>query len=350
MPCGEYFTSYEERQSVLRWRIEKVASVLFLVPLLLPFFWDQPGHLNTLMFIYVSIVAVLGLNIMIGYTGQLVIAQGALMAIGAYATANLLMNGVPILPAILVGGVITGFIGLVFGLPSWRLKGFYIAISTLALQFIVEWWIDNPELAWVHGGANIILPRENSLLVGLITIGSQESIYYLTLGAVFLFAMLSINLSRTAIGRNLRAVKENDLAASVLGVPVFRFKLVGFGLGSFYVGIAGGLWAVYVGFISSEHFELSVTLDQYVMLLFGGIGRVWGAILGSGAVGFLNDVLRELVGLIDQFLPFLGGAVFPLRSIIYGFIIILVLIVEPKGMVSALGHLKEYLRNWPYSY
>lgn len=350
MPCGEYFTDDTERLGLVKWRIQRIALVLLLVPLLVPILVPSSGMLSTIIFLYISVVAVAGLNIMIGYTGLLVLAQGALMAIGAYTAANLMLSGVSIVPSLLVAGAVTGLIGLIIGLPSFRMKGIYIGIATLALQYIVEWWIDNPELAWVHGGAQLIMPREMYLFMGFLPIDSMTRLYYLTLVAMLLFVLMSFNISRTSVGRSLRAVRDNDIVADVLGIPTYRYKLISFSLGSFYVGIAGGLWSIYVGFISTEHFGLQVTLDHYVMLLFGGLGRVWGVIIGAATVTVIQEFLRDVASLVSMLVPGLAASVFPMRQIVFGIVIILVLVIEPKGVLAALGQLKEYLRNWPYAY
>jgi branched-chain amino acid transport system permease protein len=350
MPCGEYFTDYESRMGLVRWRIQKVALVAglplpFLAPLAL-----GGGTLSTLTQVYIFGVAVLGLNVILGYAGEIVLAQGAFMGIGAYTTAHLLavdeaMLGfqVGLLPAMAVGGVMAAAVAVAFGLPSFRVKGFYIAISTLALQFIAEWFFRNGQAAWLHGGTQQQMPFEPSLVGGFGTLGGDTDIYYLSLVVVLLFALLSLNLSRTGVGRQMRAVHENDLAAAVLGVRVFYNKLLAFAVGGFMIGVAGGLFAYYIGFISPSYFTLELTLQHYVMLLFGGMGRVWGALLGTGVVTMLQEFINELITAIARDAT-------ALEPVVFGIIIILVLAVEPKGLLAGLGQVKEYLRKWPYAY
>ena len=347
MPCGEYFTGYESRMGLLRWRIQRVALVAGLpVPFVLPFLVGG-GFVSTVSQIYIFAVAVLGLNVILGYAGEIVLAQGAFMAIGAYTTSRLVAAGSGLLPAIAVGGLIAAAVAVVFGLPSFRVKGFYIAISTLALQFISEWFFNNGQAAWIHGGRRQQLPGEVGLVGSAGVVGTDLDVYYLGLVVMLLFAMLSLNLSRTGIGRAFRAIHENDLAAAVLGVDVFKNKLLAFAIGGFMIGVSGGLYAFYIGSFDPGFFDISLTLEHYVMLLFGGLGRVWGALIGVGVVTFVLESLREFLREVSAAT---GTNATALVSVFFGAIIIVVLAVEPKGVLAALGQLKDYLRNWPYAY
>lgn len=347
MPCGEYFTDYESRMGLFRWRTQKIALVLalpipFLAPLVL-----QGGTVTLLSQAYIFAVAVLGLNVILGYAGEIVLAQGAFMAIGAYATSRVLGAGGGLLPALAAGGFAAAFVAVGFGLPSFRVKGFYIAISTLALQFISEWFFNNTQAVFIHGGSQ----QQISSTIGLVgdfgEVGGGFDKYYIALIAVLLFAMLSLNLSRTGIGKTFRAVHENDLSAAVLGVNVFKNKLLAFAIGGFMIGSAGGLYAFQLGFISPDFFTLTLTLEHYVMLLFGGLGRVWGALLGVGVVTLIRDYLREILGIASEATGLNATATVP---VFFGIIIIIVLAVEPKGVLAALGKIKEYLRKWPFAY
>lgn len=347
MPCGEYFTDYESRMGLFRWRIQRVALVLGLpIPFLLPFAIGG-GTQSLFAQMFIVAVAVLGLNVILGYAGEIVLAQGAFMAIGAYATSRMIGTGVGLLPSLAVGGLLAALVAVAFGLPSFRVKGFYIAISTLALQFISEWFFNNGRAAWIHGGSQQAYPSRVGLVGPLGEVGTDLHIYYLGLFAMLLFAVLSLNLSRTGIGRTFRAVHENDLAAAVLGVNVFKNKLLAFAIGGFMIGVSGGLYGFYIGFISPEYFTLELTLEHYVMLLFGGLGRVWGALIGVGVVTWVQESLRNLLQIASAATDLNATA---LVSVFFGAIIIVVLAVEPKGVLAALGQIKEYLRNWPYAY
>lgn len=347
MPCGEYFTSYESRMGLIPWRTQRIALVFGLpIPFLVPFLVGG-GTLTLFTQMYIFAIAVLGLNVILGYAGEIVLAQGAFMALGAYTTSQLLGTGVGLLPAILFGGVVAALVAVGFGLPSFRVKGFYIAISTLALQFITEWFLNNGQFDAVHGGARQTLPSTPSVVGPVAAIGTDLDIYYLALVFMLAFAMLSLNLSRTGIGRMFRAVHENDLSAAVLGVNVFRNKLLAFAIGGFMIGVSGGLFAFNIGFIDPQFFTLTLTLEHYVMLLFGGLGRVWGALLGVGVVTIVRDTLQNALQIAAEITGTNATALVP---VFFGVIIIVVLVVEPKGVLAALGKIKEYLRKWPFAY
>ena len=343
MPCGEYFTSYEDRMGLVRWRTERIAFLLALpIPFLLPFVLGG-GAVSLLTYIYIMIIAVLGLHVILGYAGEIVLAQGAFMAIGAYTATRLVSAGTGMIPAMIVGGLITAFVAVMFGLPSYRVKGFYIAISTLALQFIAEWFFERNTYAWLHGGSQQSMPRELALVGDSLTISSATEQYFLAFVVMAIFAILTLNLSRTGIGRTFRGIHENDLSSAVLGVNVFRNKLLAYAIGGFMIGVAGALFAYYIGFIDPEYFTIEMTLEHYVMLLLGGIGRVWGVITGVGAVAILETWFRDTIGMI-------AAEAAPLVPVFFGVVIIFVLAVEPKGIMAALGKIKEYFRKWPYAY
>lgn len=350
MPCGEYFTSQSARMSLVRWRIEYVTVLLSIPLVLIPPFLLSAQHLSTLTGVYIIAIAVLGLNVMLGYTGEIVLAQGAFMAIGAYTTSQLLGTGIGLLPAVIGGGIVTSIVALVFALPSAWIKGFYIAITTLALQFISDWFFNTSQFEHIHGGAQQIMPTESGLIGDSIVVGGSVSSYYLMFFSLLFFALISANLSRTAMGRAMRAVRENDIAAAVLGVNVYIIKLTAYSLGGFMVGTAGGLYAFHLGFVDPGFFTIHVTINQYVMLLFGGIGSVWGAMLGTGLVTVLEEILRDNIPSLVAIIPGLELSTGSIRLVLFGVIVIIVLAVEPKGVISILGKLKEYLRNWPYAY
>lgn len=347
MPCGEYFTSYVSRMGLVRWRTERIAFVLALpIPFLLPMFLD-PGTVSVITQIYIFTIAVLGLNVMLGYAGEIVLAQAAFMAIGAYSTAQIIANvGMGLLPAVLVGGLFTAVVSILFGLPSYRVKGFYIAISTLALQFITEWFFEQQRFEPIHGGpVQTDIPTEIALVdaLGVINISSGQDIYYFAFALMTVVALVTLNISRTGIGRRFRAVKENDLSSAVLGINVFRTKLLAYGLGGFIVGVAGGLYAFYLTAFTPGQFGIDLTLEHYLMLLLGGIGRVWGAVIGVSVVVLLQE---ELDGILQEVSPQATS----LEPLFFGVVIIIYLALEPKGIVAGLGQIKEYLRSWPYAY
>jgi branched-chain amino acid transport system permease protein len=300
--------------------------------------------------IFVVAIAVLGLNIMVGYTGELVLAQGAFMGIGGYTTVNLIGAGFGLFPSVLVGGLLAALVSLLAGMPSFRVKGYYVAISTLVIQFIADWFFASKETEWLTGGSQQVLPVESGLVGTAFPVRSGELVHYYLMFAVLLLVVLAtLNLSRSSIGRSMRAVRDNDLAANVLGLRVFRTKLTAYFLGGFVVGLAGGLWAFNLGTVQPGHFNFAVTISHYTILILGGLGYVWGALLGTGILLPFESMLFEFAPAVIDALG-IGIAVGGVRNMVFGALVIVVLVIEPKGVVSLLGQVKEYLRNWPYAY
>jgi branched-chain amino acid transport system permease protein len=300
--------------------------------------------------IFIIGIAVIGLNIMVGYTGELVLAQGAFMGVGAYTTINLIDYGLGLLPSALVGGLLAALVGVFAGLPSYRVKGYYVAVSTLALQFIAEWFFANREAEWLTGGPQQFMPARIDLFAGSFSLqaGSMEH-YYFMLGILLVTVVLTFNLSRSSIGRSMRAVRDNDIASDVLGIQVFKTKLTAYFVGGFFIGLAGGLWAFQIGIVDPGHYSFAVTIEHYTILILGGLGYVWGALIGTSIIIPIESLL--IVNL-PGFLQTAGisintGAA---NDIIFGMVIIIALIFEPKGVIAILGKVKEYLRRWPFSY
>lgn len=351
MPTGEYFTDYSDRVGLLRWRTEKIAFVLLVpIPFLIPFVVGG-GIRSMLVHIYITIIAVIGLNVITGYAGEIVLAQGAFMAMGGYTVSQTLGYGIGFLPALALGGLFTATVAVIVALPTKRVTGFYVAIFTLVLQFVTEWVLNNPQFAGITGGTQQIVPGEVNLAPGVLSMGGGLPFYYFALIAALLVAVGIMNLSRTSIGRSIRAtntLEDNDLAAGVLGINVFRNKLLAFAIGGFLIGVSGGLWAFDLSFLTPANYTLDLTLEHYLILLVGGLGRTWGVAIGATLIIALQSGLRNMLPLIQEVTG--SASIGPITTILFGILIIVVLIFEPDGIVSILGKVKEYLRRWPYAY
>jgi branched-chain amino acid transport system permease protein len=283
-------------------------------------------------------LAGLGLNLLTGYAGQLSLGAGAFMMVGAYATFSLQLR-VPELPlplALIVAGVIAGAVGLLFGIPSTRIKGFYLIVSTLAAQFFFEWLF--LKFPWFYNGnssATIALSRGLSFFG--IEANGPHGRYYLTLGITALLTLLSFNLIRGQTGRNWMAIRDMDTAAAVIGVPIFRAKLQAFAVSSFILGIAGALWAfAYLGSASVQSFGLTRSYQILFIIIIGGLGTIRGAYLGAAFVSLLPLALDWLFqhlfsGHVD------AGLLQNIQKAIFGLLIIWFLIKEPEGLARLLG-------------
>ncbi|AEA47019.1 branched-chain amino acid ABC transporter permease [Archaeoglobus veneficus] len=355
MPCGVFKTTYAEDMAFIKWPIHRVALASALVFLAVyPFvFRNDIYMLYWANYIAIFLIATLGINILTGYAGQISLGHGAFMAVGAYtSTITAIKLGLPFPVTIFVGALTAMLFGLLFGVPSLRLKGFYLAIATLAAQYLVDFLLVNPKLAWLTGGSAGLVVPEASILGFTITKVPESDFYYYFVSvplAVFFF-VFAANLTRSDVGRAWVAIRDNDIAAEIMGINVFKYKLLAFAIASFYAGVAGALWAYYVGYLTPEHYTIALSIDFVAMILIGGLGRHWGSLIGTVFVLSLPELLkRAIIPAISGFMPVTFTAE-SLRPIIFGATIILFLIAEPHGIVELLRKIKEYLRLFPFPY
>jgi branched-chain amino acid transport system permease protein len=349
---GVFKTSYVEDMAVFSLPIAKwsVAAIAALFAVAAPLVLGE-YHLSILNLILIAVVGALGLNILVGYTGQISIGHGALMSVGAYTAANLVTRlDAPFWLALPAGGIMAAAIGVVIGVPSLRIKGLYLAIATLAGQLIIEWTINH--VPAISGGvqASIEVPRPT--LFGT-QLKSQMQLYLFLLFFAALAIVATINLVRSRIGRALIAVRDQDIAAEIIGIDIFRYKLLAFAISSFYAGVTGVLYTYYLGIANYEQFQINVSIDYLAMIIIGGLGSVLGSIFGAVFVTLLPIVTR--VVLEDFGSLFLSAAdlanIIPnLRLVLFGGLIILFLALEPEGLNRLWRNILNYFRVWPFSY
>ena len=350
--CGVLKTTYEADMAlyplpVARWAVGMVAVVFFaIIPLTLSEYYLSVANL-----VFVAVVGALGLNILVGYTGQVSIGHGAFMSVGAYTAANLANRlGSPWPVNLLAGGLMAAAVGAVVGIPSLRIKGLYLAIATLAGQFIIEWIINH--VTFISGGvqASIEVARPQ---IGSLVLDSQRDMYYFLLFFVALAVLGTMNLVRSRIGRAFIAIRDQDIAAEIIGINIFRYKLLAFAISSFYAGVGGVLYTYFLGIANYEQFQLGVSVDYLAMIIIGGLGSVQGAIFGAFFITLLPIVIRRLM---ETF----GGVFFEpqtvlnlipnLRLMLFGGLIIFFLIVEPEGLNRLWRNIRNYFRIWPFAY
>jgi len=317
--------------------------LLFTAPLYLGNYWLGVANL-----IGITLIAATGLNILIGYCGQLSIGHAGFIAVGAY-TAAILTNRLelPFLVGLVCAGLIAGIIGLIFGLPSVRVKGFYLAITTIAAQFIIIWVINH----WssVTGGfVGIKVPYAS---IGGFVFQSEASQFYLILGIAALCTFFAKNLARTGVGRAFIAIRDNDLAAEVMGINLLYYKLLAFFIGCFMAGIAGALLAHWIGFMNAEQFSLTESILYIGMIIIGGLGTTLGPILGVVFIRLLQQVLTvEVVPLLESTEVLPAGFATGVTPMLFGLVIVLFLILEPRGLAHRWTLFKSAYRLWPFSY
>ena len=348
MASGYFSRNYREDIQFFRTLWAKIWMGLFLAFLLLVPIWFGSHILFTLNLAGIAIIGALGLNVLTGYTGQLSIAHGAFIGIGAYTAGILTLRlGVPFWLAIPAGGLLAMVNGLFIGLPSLRLKGLYLIMSTMAFQIIISKVFGNwKTLTNGHQGLAIPSPE-----IGGFTFKSDISFYYLILVLVVLATIFASNLVRSRIGRTFMAIRDRDIAVRVLGVNMTVYKLMAFAVSSFYAGIAGGLYGYYLRHINPEHFGLMVSIEYIAIIIIGGLGSICGTIYGA----LFITLVPELA--IRPFLETLGPAIglsadvyYQIKNLFFGLIIILFLILEPKGLYGLWNKLKDFFRTWPYTY
>ena len=350
---GQFKTSYQADQQVFPILQDRIFIALLLavafvaVPLLAS---DYLFRAILIPFVIMSLAA-LGVNILVGYCGQISLGSGAFMAVGAYGAYNFFVRvpGMPLIPALLLGGVCAMLFGILFGLPSLRVKGLYLAVATLAAQFFSDWmflrikWftLDTPS-----GSVSV-----SNLQVLGFPIQSAVSKYIFCLALLVVIALLAKNLVRGAIGREWMAIRDMDVAASVIGIRPMYAKLSAFAVSSFIIGVAGGLWAfVYLGAWEPAAFSVDQSFRLLFMVIIGGLGSIMGSFFGAAFIVVLPIAL-------NQFLPlFLGifgieistAGVSHAELMIFGGLIVWFLIVEPHGLAKLWSTAKQKMRLWPF--
>jgi len=349
-PCGNFNDRYEQELTIFETDFGRTALMagLFLLFAVVPFA-SGPYLLYILNTIAITAIAAIGLNILIGFTGQISLGHGAFFGVGAYAAAILATDaGFPFLLAVPCAGVITALVGVLFGLPSGRLKGLYLTIATLAGQFIIEYLLIHWE-SLTKGTMGIILPGVSLLGVDL---GGDRSFFFIAYGSLVIMTFIAVNLMRTRYGRAFVAIRDNDRAAEGMGIPIFPYKLLSFAISSFYAGVAGALWAYYMVSITTEPFNLGLSVEFIAMVIIGGLGSVAGAIYGAIFITGLNEGLRWLTDLLmsTDLFSAIGLSMAPLRELTFGLAIVLFILLEPRGLAEVWRIIRSNFRLWPFSY
>ncbi len=348
-PCGTFDETYAQDMAPVRTPYRKILLffLFILLFLLIPIFANN-YLLSVMNIIGITIIAMMGLNVLTGYCGLISVGHAAFIAVGAYITAGLSHHlGFPFwatLPGALLGTAVLGF---VVGLPSLRIKGFYVAVSTLAAHYIVIWLL-------LHGGEVTKgvwgLPCENPVIMGY-TLNSERRMYFLIMGIAVVSTVLAFNLVRSRFGRAFMAVRDNDIAAEFMGIDIFRVKLLAFMISSMYAGLAGWLQAHYLGMITIEQFPLMDSIWYLGMLVVGGMGSITGAIFGAFAFRLLAQAVLSLSPFVGKLIPALSGSsVAGITQVLFGLVILFFLVVEPRGLHHRWQLMLASFRLWPFPY
>jgi branched-chain amino acid transport system permease protein len=349
-PCGNFNESYEKELTIFETDFGRLFMIVGLILLfgVVPFI-SSAYVLYIINSIGIYAIAAIGLNLLIGYTGQISLGHGAFFGVGAYAAAILATKaGVPFLIAVPAAGFITALVGMIFGIPSIRLKHLYLTIATLAGQFILEYVFVQWE-SLTGGAEGISVTTANIFWIDL---GSDRNFFYVIFICFVVMAWIAVNLIRTRYGRAFIAIRDNDQAAEGMGIPIFPYKLLSFAISSFYAGFAGALFAYYMMSITPEPFNLWLSIEYIAMIIIGGLGSIPGAVFGSIFIVTLNEVLSHVTEILMNLgtSTSVGITIAPLREFIYGLTIILFIIFEPKGLAEVWRIVRSSFRLWPFSY
>ena len=346
---GQFKTTYASDQQlfpILQDRVFVIAALAFAF-VVVPFIASDYMFRAILTPFLILSLAALGLNILVGYCGQVSLGTGGFMAVGAYAAYNFAVR-VPqldLLVIFILAGLCSAAVGVIFGIPSLRIKGFYLAVATLAAQFFIDWafarikWFTND----IASGSVSAPPLE---ILGYAIQGPQRK-YLLVLAIVSLAALVARNLTRGAIGRSWMATRDMDVAAEVIGIRPLTAKLSAFAVSSFFVGISGALWAfVYLGSWEPLAFDVNRSFQLLFMVIIGGLGSILGSFLGAAFIVILPLVLNQLPAMLG--IPLSTAMVSDIEFMVFGALIVFFLIVEPRGLARLWAIGKEKLRLWPF--
>jgi branched-chain amino acid transport system permease protein len=348
LPSGTFNRSHAEDMAIIRTRFQKFAFVGFIVVL-----FAMPGYtsdyvLSVVNIIGITLIAILGLNILTGYCGQISIGHSAFVGVGAYTAAILSYHlGWSAWAALPCSILAASLVGLIFGLPALRVKGFYLAMTTLGAWFIIIW-------AFQHGGdltggvygLNVSRPT-----IGSFVINTETEYFYLIMIFTAIAILIAKNLARTRVGRAFIAIRDNDLAAEVLGINLSFYKLLAFFIACAFAGLAGWLHAYYFSYAQMEFYPLMSSIWWLGILIVGGMGSIMGAIYGTVFMVLLWEAAAVLSPLIGGWMPGVSVMIFAsLSQTITGLVIALFIIFEPRGINHRWNIFKAYYRLWPFSY
>ena len=354
--AGQFKTSYAADQAIFPIRQDRflLAFALFIAVVLIPWLGSE-YWLNTIMIPFlVFSLAALGLNILTGYAGQLSLGTGGFMACGAFA-AYKLTTAFPELNIVFVfigSGLCAAGVGIVFGIPSLRIKGFYLAVATLAAQFFLIWMFNKFPWFTNYSASGVISAPPRAIFGDVIVTGSSatpHAKYLFVLGVVVVLTLLAKNMVRGNIGREWMAVRDMDIAAEIIGIRMLSTKLKAFAISSFYCGVAGALWAFcYTGSVEALAFDINRSFQVLFMIIIGGLGSILGSFMGAAFIVLLPIFLSNAPAMLG--IPISVEMISHLEFMIFGALIIFFLIVEPHGFARLWQIAKEKLRLWPFPY
>jgi len=347
LPSGVHFASHAEELRLLRTRPQRAALLLLFVALAVFPVVASNYLIGLAISASITLIAVVGLQITIGMAGLLNLGQSAFVGVGAFTAASLYANhGLPMLPCIVLAGLASGLVSIFFALPALRIKGLYLALTTIAAQVMFPIVVLRLPESWFGGAAGIGIDQPRLLGTAVDT---PAAFYGVAVGVAALMLLLAFNLQRSHVGLVFRALRDNDIASSVLGVELGRYKIMAFFAGALFAGVAGGLYAFYIRYVTTDQFTIWLSIWYVGMLIVGGLGSPLGAVFGTLAITALQEAVHAGGTRAMNLLPALsGGTIFAMTNVLLGAAIIFMLIKEPHGLAHRWRILKTAYRIWPY--
>ncbi|MBW1782186.1 MAG: branched-chain amino acid ABC transporter permease [Deltaproteobacteria bacterium] len=347
MRCGDFKETYIKDEEIFQSVFVKFWLALFFLFLLLFPFMANAYMLYVANMIGFAIIGATGLNILTGFTGQISLGHAAFLGVGAYTSAILATRlGFSFWLSIPFAGLVAALAGLVIGIPSLRVKGLYLCIATLAAQFIFEFIFVHWE-SMTKGITGIHIPPPK---IGGFEFTTEKDFYWITLFFVVLGVGYARNLVRSRMGRAFVAIRDRDLSAEIIGINLFKYKLSSFAISSFYAGVAGALWVTFLKVVTPDHFPFILSIQYLAMIIVGGLGSILGSIFGAIFITLTPELLNHLSEVVKAYAPGHEEIFVPMKEVIFGLLIVLFLIFEPRGLAEIWNRIKNFFRLWPFSY
>ncbi|MBW1996708.1 MAG: branched-chain amino acid ABC transporter permease [Deltaproteobacteria bacterium] len=361
LPCGVYHQDYRKDQgwwqtAFIRGKMILLLGVIFVgIPLFLPEYW-----IGVATMVGYTAMGALGVQLLIGYTGLITLGHSAFIAVGAYTSTLLVLQfpwpesivnwGIAYPASIIVGAFVAGIWSVLFGLPSAKVKGFYLILTTMAAQFITVDFVITQYVSKIGGRGQAFSLPPGTIKIGPWIIDSERKVYYLMAVLITLMVMVLANLLRSRVGRAWVAIRDNDIAAETLGINIIWYKLLAFFVAGFFGGVAGAFWVSNTAAISPEHFPWFLALWLVGVILIGGVGSIHGAIFGSLFMVVVMELLQWAVIPLSEYYPKLLMDFAYIKDMAFGLAICAFLIYEPNGLAYRWWQIKNYFNLWPFSY
>jgi len=347
MRCGDFKETYIKDEEIFQSLFVKFWLGLFFIFLLVFPFIANAYMLYVANMIGFAIIAAVGLNLLTGFTGQISLGHAAFVGVGAYTSAILVTRlGFSFWLSIPFAGLVAALAGMIIGIPSLRVKGLYLCIATLAAQFIFEFIFIHWE-SITNGITGINIPCPS---IGGFEFVTERSFYWITLFFVLLGVGYARNLIRSRMGRAFVAIRDRDLSAEIIGINLFRYKLSAFAISSFYAGVAGALWVTFLKVVTPDHFPFILSIHYLAMIIVGGLGSILGSIFGAIFMTLVPEILNYLSEIVKMRAPGYEEIFVPMKEVIFGVLIVLFLVFEPRGLAEIWNRIKNFFRLWPFSY